>query len=198
MKSRYCDEKSYFSCFNIIYLENNLVHREFTCRLLQQSKFHSRKEDKYLAFSIFSQGGRQPFSCGVPNQSTNTIQRSTQTSFIRIFIIRSDKYPDYFFLSTTCTVYEYVFEQCNAQQLCRIVTSVQEESDPVDDETDEEEDNNNSESSKGPLNADAFSALETAMVWYEQHSAVLFNYCCFRESETLQRKNVGVQWYSKK
>ncbi|GFU50998.1 transposable element Tc3 transposase [Trichonephila clavipes] len=51
-----------------------------------------------------------------------------------------------------------------------IVTSVQEESDPVDDEMDEE-DNNNSESSKGPLNADAFSALETAMVWYEQQSA---------------------------
>ncbi|PRD34021.1 UNVERIFIED_CONTAM: hypothetical protein NCL1_15866 [Trichonephila clavipes] len=113
-----------------------------------------------------------------------------------------------FFLSTTCTVYEYVFEQCNAQQLFRvrpkvteklkvrdiwgisvgvyhreqitdfvqsipefqecdeedvetwiacdaedckfqmlnddeIVTSVQEESDPVDDETDEDEDNHN-------------------------------------------------------
>ncbi|GFW15159.1 hypothetical protein TNCV_173061 [Trichonephila clavipes] len=43
-----------------------------------------------------------------------------------------------------------------------IVTSVREESDPVDDETDEDEDNNN-ESSKGPSNADAFSALETAM-----------------------------------
>ncbi|GFT53218.1 hypothetical protein TNCV_4233151 [Trichonephila clavipes] len=91
------------------------------------------------------------------------------------------------FLSTPCTVYEYVFEQCNAQQLFRvrpkvmgkpkgvytrsfvdfgtailriqnaedcgfqilhddeIVTSVQEESDPVDDETDEDEDNNNNE-----------------------------------------------------
>ncbi|GFT47859.1 uncharacterized protein TNCV_4224541 [Trichonephila clavipes] len=39
-----------------------------------------------------------------------------------------------------------------------IVTSVQ-ESDSVDDETDEDEDNNN-ESSKGPSNAEAFSALE--------------------------------------
>ncbi|GFV46931.1 uncharacterized protein TNCV_1270491 [Trichonephila clavipes] len=48
-----------------------------------------------------------------------------------------------------------------------IVPSVQEESDPVDDVTDEDEDNNN-ESSKGPSNADAFSALETAMEWYEQ------------------------------
>ncbi|GFT63202.1 hypothetical protein TNCV_4746991 [Trichonephila clavipes] len=51
-----------------------------------------------------------------------------------------------------------------------IVTSVQKESYPVDDETDEDEDNNNSESSKGPSNADAFSALETAMQWYEQQS----------------------------
>ncbi|GFW04733.1 hypothetical protein TNCV_4879691 [Trichonephila clavipes] len=51
-----------------------------------------------------------------------------------------------------------------------IVTSVQEESDPVDDETDEDDDNNNSESSKGPSTADTFSALETAMEWYEQQS----------------------------
>ncbi|GFV99355.1 uncharacterized protein TNCV_1513271 [Trichonephila clavipes] len=43
-----------------------------------------------------------------------------------------------------------------------IVTSVQEESDPVDDETDEDEDNNK-ESSKVPSNADAFFALETVM-----------------------------------
>ncbi|GFW84531.1 hypothetical protein TNCV_457121 [Trichonephila clavipes] len=42
-----------------------------------------------------------------------------------------------------------------------IVTFVQEESDPVDDETDEGDDNN--ESSKGPSNADVFSALEIAM-----------------------------------
>ncbi|GFY19884.1 uncharacterized protein TNCV_2145771 [Trichonephila clavipes] len=67
-----------------------------------------------------------------------------------------------------------------------IVTSVQEESDPVDDETDEDEDNNNNESSKSPSNADALSALETAMGWYEQQSAVLLNYCCSRESETMQ------------
>ncbi|GFV94743.1 hypothetical protein TNCV_3864661 [Trichonephila clavipes] len=51
-------------------------------------------------------------------------------------------------------------------------------SDPVDDETDEDEDNNNNESSKGPSNADAFYALETAMEWYEQQSALLLNYCC--------------------
>ncbi|GFX19366.1 uncharacterized protein TNCV_3015051 [Trichonephila clavipes] len=29
-------------------------------------------------------------------------------------------------------------------------------------------------------------------------SAVLFNYCCSRESETLQRENKNVQWYSEK
>ncbi|GFT34733.1 ATP-dependent DNA helicase [Trichonephila clavipes] len=43
----------------------------------------------------------------------------------------------------------------------KIVTSVQEASDPVDDETDEEADKNYNESSKGSSNADAFSALET-------------------------------------
>ncbi|GFV86966.1 hypothetical protein TNCV_2199171 [Trichonephila clavipes] len=36
----------------------------------------------------------------------------------------------------------------------KIVTSVQEESDPVDDKTDEDEDNSNNKSSKGPTNAD--------------------------------------------
>ncbi|GFT93401.1 uncharacterized protein TNCV_337631 [Trichonephila clavipes] len=51
-----------------------------------------------------------------------------------------------------------------------IVTSVQEESDPVDDETDEDEDSNSKKSSKGPSNADAFSALETAIQWYEPQS----------------------------
>ncbi|GFV25599.1 uncharacterized protein TNCV_1670561 [Trichonephila clavipes] len=57
-------------------------------------------------------------------------------------------------------------EDCGFQMLNddEIVTSVQEESDPVSDEMDEDEDNNNNnESSKGPSNADAFSALETAM-----------------------------------
>ncbi|GFV41205.1 uncharacterized protein TNCV_2979591 [Trichonephila clavipes] len=50
-----------------------------------------------------------------------------------------------------------------------IVTSVQAESDPVDDKTDKDVDNNN-ESSKGPSNTGAFSALETAMEWYKQQS----------------------------
>ncbi|GFV36668.1 hypothetical protein TNCV_1033441 [Trichonephila clavipes] len=63
-----------------------------------------------------------------------------------------------------------------------IVTSVQEESDPVDDEWDEDEDNNN-ESSKGPSNAVAFSALETAMKWYEQQSERCLN------STTAAQKN---------
>ncbi|GFV32221.1 hypothetical protein TNCV_1675091 [Trichonephila clavipes] len=43
------------------------------------------------------------------------------------------------------------------------VEIVEEESDPVDDETGEDEDNNNDEASKGPSNADAFSALETTV-----------------------------------
>ncbi|GFW11452.1 hypothetical protein TNCV_3809711 [Trichonephila clavipes] len=47
------------------------------------------------------------------------------------------------------------------------------ESDPVDKETDEDEDNNSNESSNSPSNADAFSALETAMEWYRQQSE-----CC--------------------
>ncbi|GFV57187.1 hypothetical protein TNCV_2557921 [Trichonephila clavipes] len=66
-------------------------------------------------------------------------------------------------------------EYCGFQTLNddEIVTSVQEESDPVHDETDEDGDNNNDESSKGPSNSDAFSALETAMEGYEQQSE-----CC--------------------
>ncbi|GFW58156.1 hypothetical protein TNCV_2743001 [Trichonephila clavipes] len=64
-------------------------------------------------------------------------------------------------------------EDCGFQMLNNeIVTSMQEESDSVNDETDEDEDNNN-ESSKGPSNVDALSALETAMLWYEQQSE-----CC--------------------
>ncbi|GFY36485.1 transposable element Tc3 transposase [Trichonephila clavipes] len=57
--------------------------------------------------------------------------------------------------------------------MTRFVTSVQEESVPVDDETIEDEDNSNNESSKGPSNANTFSMLETAMEWYEQQSE-----CC--------------------
>ncbi|PRD36332.1 UNVERIFIED_CONTAM: hypothetical protein NCL1_09015 [Trichonephila clavipes] len=66
-------------------------------------------------------------------------------------------------------------EVCGFQMLNddEIGTFVQEESDSVAEETDKDENNNNNESSKGPTNADAFSALETAMEWYEQHSK-----CC--------------------
>ncbi|GFS54800.1 uncharacterized protein TNCV_3575501 [Trichonephila clavipes] len=61
-------------------------------------------------------------------------------------------------------------EGCGFQMLNEdeIATSVQEESDPVDDETEEGEDNHNNESGKGPSNADAFSVLETVMAYYEQ------------------------------
>ncbi|PRD32354.1 UNVERIFIED_CONTAM: hypothetical protein NCL1_20719 [Trichonephila clavipes] len=60
-------------------------------------------------------------------------------------------------------------EDCGFQMLNddEIVTFMQEESATVDYETDEYEDNNKNESSKGPTNADSFSALETAMEWYE-------------------------------
>ncbi|GFU21933.1 uncharacterized protein TNCV_3284011 [Trichonephila clavipes] len=81
-------------------------------------------------------------------------------------------------------------EDCGFQMLNddEIVTSAQEESDPVDDETDEDEDNNN-ESNKGPSNADAFSALETAMEWYEQPPE-----CCPTQLLLLKRiKNLATK-----
>ncbi|GFU60199.1 uncharacterized protein TNCV_4249031 [Trichonephila clavipes] len=63
-----------------------------------------------------------------------------------------------------------------------IVTSVHEEFVPVDDEMDEDEDNNNYESSKCPSNADTFSALETALKWYEQQAE-----CCPTQLLLLKR-----------
>ncbi|GFT00525.1 uncharacterized protein TNCV_140851 [Trichonephila clavipes] len=63
-----------------------------------------------------------------------------------------------------------------------IVTFMQKESDPVNDKTVEDEGNNNNESIKGPSNADAFSALETAMEWNEQRSE-----CCPTQLLLLKR-----------
>ncbi|GFU17207.1 transposable element Tc1 transposase [Trichonephila clavipes] len=64
----------------------------------------------------------------------------------------------------------YDAEDCGFQMLNdnETVTSVQEQSDPVDDETDEDQGSNNNKSSKGPSNADAFSVLETAMEWQKR------------------------------
>ncbi|GFU01663.1 hypothetical protein TNCV_1522041 [Trichonephila clavipes] len=77
-----------------------------------------------------------------------------------------------------------------------IVTSVQEESNPVDDETGEDDDNNN-ESNKGPSNADAFSALETAMEWYEQQSENCpIQILLLKRIRDFSAKTEGVQWYS--
>ncbi|GFV43446.1 uncharacterized protein TNCV_5111 [Trichonephila clavipes] len=59
-----------------------------------------------------------------------------------------------------CDAEDYGFQTLNNDE---IVTSAQVEYDTVDDETDEDEGQNNTVSIKGPLNADAFSALETAM-----------------------------------
>ncbi|GFX17450.1 jerky-like protein [Trichonephila clavipes] len=61
-----------------------------------------------------------------------------------------------------CDAENWGFQMLNDDETA---TFVQEESDPVDDDTDEDESNNNNESSKSPSNADAFSALETAMEW---------------------------------
>ncbi|GFT71605.1 uncharacterized protein TNCV_3020821 [Trichonephila clavipes] len=76
-----------------------------------------------------------------------------------------------------CNVEDCGFQMLNNDE---IVTSVHEESNPVDDETDEED--NNSESSKGPSNAGAFSALETTMEWHEQQSE-----CCPTQLLLLKR-----------
>ncbi|GFT12978.1 uncharacterized protein TNCV_5096411 [Trichonephila clavipes] len=62
-----------------------------------------------------------------------------------------------------------------------IVTSVQSESDPVDDETNDDEENHN-KSSKGPSNASTFSVSETAVEWYEQQSE-----CCPTQLLLLKR-----------
>ncbi|GFT47313.1 hypothetical protein TNCV_3749041 [Trichonephila clavipes] len=69
----------------------------------------------------------------------------------------------------TCDAEDCEFQMLNEDEM---VTSAQEESDPVDGEMHEVEDINN-ESSKGSSNADAFSVLDTAMEWYEQQSE-----CC--------------------
>ncbi|GFX79890.1 hypothetical protein TNCV_557891 [Trichonephila clavipes] len=63
-----------------------------------------------------------------------------------------------------------------------IVTSVQEESGLMDDEMDEDENNNDDESSQGLSNAEAFSALQTAMEWYKQQSE-----CCPTQLVLLKR-----------
>ncbi|GFU91988.1 uncharacterized protein TNCV_192371 [Trichonephila clavipes] len=63
-----------------------------------------------------------------------------------------------------------------------IVTSLQEESNAVGDETEEDEDDNIKESSQGHSNADALSALETTMEWYEQQSE-----CCPSQLLLLKR-----------
>ncbi|GFX03819.1 uncharacterized protein TNCV_2113911 [Trichonephila clavipes] len=68
-----------------------------------------------------------------------------------------------------------------------IVTSVQAESDHVDDEMVEDEDNNNNESSKGPSIVDPFSASETAMEWNKQQSD-----CCPTQLRLLKRFRVLV------
>ncbi|GFU39612.1 hypothetical protein TNCV_1793421 [Trichonephila clavipes] len=72
-----------------------------------------------------------------------------------------------------------------------IVTSVQAESDPVDDETDEDEDNNH-ESSKGQSNAGAFSVLETAMEWAldSQYYQKIPNYLILRPIYTPTKEHL--------
>ncbi|GFV07603.1 uncharacterized protein TNCV_4941071 [Trichonephila clavipes] len=93
-------------------------------------------------------------------------------------------------------------EDCGFQMLNdeEIVTSVQAESDPVDDETDEDEDNNNV-SSKVPSNAGVFSALETAMEWYEQQTIRELSYSTTAAQENQRpgsEKTKVYKWYSEK
>ncbi|GFT96243.1 uncharacterized protein TNCV_3906831 [Trichonephila clavipes] len=64
-----------------------------------------------------------------------------------------------------CDAEDNGFQMINDDE---IVTSVQEESDSVDDKTNEDEENYSNKSSKGPSIYNAFSVLETAMEWYEQ------------------------------
>ncbi|GFY25452.1 uncharacterized protein TNCV_2485721 [Trichonephila clavipes] len=73
-------------------------------------------------------------------------------------------------------------ENCGFQMLNddEIVTSVPEESDPVDDKTDEDEYNNNDEISQGPSNTNAFSVLETAIEWY---GALSYSITASRENQ---------------
>ncbi|GFS55883.1 hypothetical protein TNCV_2924631 [Trichonephila clavipes] len=79
------------------------------------------------------------------------------------------------------------FQECDEE---KTVTSVQEESDSVVDETDEDEDNNNNGSIKSPSNADAFSALETAVEWYELNQSTLpYSTTVVQENHTLPVKN---------
>ncbi|GFU44483.1 uncharacterized protein TNCV_1506061 [Trichonephila clavipes] len=84
----------------------------------------------------------------------------------------------------------YDAKDCGFQMLNddEIATFVQEESDPVNDETDKDEDNNNNESSRGPSNAEMFSALEIAMEWYEQQSE-----CCSRDIAAKKRRCTMIQ-----
>ncbi|PRD28066.1 UNVERIFIED_CONTAM: hypothetical protein NCL1_33559 [Trichonephila clavipes] len=70
-------------------------------------------------------------------------------------------------LAMACNAEDSGFQMLNDVE---IVTSVQEESNPVNDETDEDEDNKNNENNKGSSNANAFSVFETAMERYEQQS----------------------------
>ncbi|GFT85525.1 uncharacterized protein TNCV_2891831 [Trichonephila clavipes] len=90
-------------------------------------------------------------------------------------------------------------EDCGFQVLNddEIVTSVQEESDTVDDETDEDKDINN-ESSKGPSNADAFYALDTYGVVRTTIRVLSYSTIAAQENQILQRKNEGIPWYSEK
>ncbi|PRD31936.1 UNVERIFIED_CONTAM: hypothetical protein NCL1_21983 [Trichonephila clavipes] len=92
-------------------------------------------------------------------------------------------------------------EDCGFQMLNdnEIVISVQ-ESDSVDDEADEDEENNNkNESSKGSSNIDVFSALETAMEWYEQQSVLFYSTIDAQENQRpYSEKNESVQWYREK
>ncbi|GFU89155.1 hypothetical protein TNCV_2896031 [Trichonephila clavipes] len=95
-----------------------------------------------------------------------------------------------------CDAEDYGFQMLNDD---KIVTSVQEESNPVDDETDEDK-NNNNESSKGPSNADAFSKVRDSYGVVRTTITVLSNSTTVAQENQrpCSKKKEDVQWYSEK
>ncbi|GFT26043.1 uncharacterized protein TNCV_2332341 [Trichonephila clavipes] len=81
-----------------------------------------------------------------------------------------------------CDAEDYGFQMLNDDE---IVTSVQEESNPVDDETVEDEDNTTKVARVHQMLTHFLRYRQPWSSTNNNHSAVLLNYCCSRESETL-------------
>ncbi|GFY03057.1 hypothetical protein TNCV_980621 [Trichonephila clavipes] len=78
-----------------------------------------------------------------------------------------------------------------------IVTSLHEESDPVDEEMEEDKDNNNNENSKSPSNADAFSAQNQIKVREVKRRPLFIHLYICSASESREEKarhGGGFKW----